>query len=190
MRSLRLIVPGLFLTSLLLTASAFAQNVNYNFDTKADFTKYKTYHWEKHPQSMDLDPLIVSQLGAALDTAFAAKGFTRVDSNVSDLVVVYQLAVKTEKELTTYSSGFSTGPYWGGGWYGGGGTSYSTTSVNTIQIGTLALDIYDPATNQLIWRGLATKTLDTGAKPGKRQRNMAKAAEKLLKNFPPPVKKK
>jgi len=190
MRSLRLIVPGFFLMTLLLTSAAFAQSVTYNFDSKVDFTQYKTYHWEKHPQSMDLDPLTVSQLGGALDTEFATKGFTKVDSNVSDFVVVYQLALKSEKELTTYSSGFSTGPYWGG-YYGGGlGTSYSTTSVNTIQIGTLALDIYDPKTNQLIWRGIATKTLDTGAKPGKRQRNMAKAAEKLLKNFPPPVKKK
>ena len=74
-------------------------------------------------------------------------------------------------------------------WYGGGG-GYSTTSVNTLTIGTLGLDTYDPSTKQLIWRGVATKTLDTGAKPGKRQRNMTKAIAKLLKNFPPPVKKK
>jgi hypothetical protein len=52
------------------------------------------------------------------------------------------------------------------------------------------LDIYDPGTKQLIWRGVATKTLDTGAKPGKRQRNITKAIAKLLKNYPPPMKKK
>ena len=190
MQRLRLIVPGLVLTSLFLMSSAFAQSVNYNFDSKADFTKYKTYRWEKHPDSQEIDQLTMNQLGATLDLEFANKGVIKTDNGQADLVIVYQLAIKNEKELTTYSSGYSTGPYWGGGWYGGMGGGISTTSVNTITIGTLALDIYDPLTKQLIWRGVASKTLDTGAKPGKRQRNMTKAVAKLLKNFPPPVKKK
>jgi len=189
MRSIRLILPGLFLATLFFASPVLAQNVSYNFDSKADFSKYKTYRWEKHPQSMDIDQLTMNQLGATLDLEFVKKGLTKLDTGTADLVIVYQLAVKNEKELTTYSSGFSTGPYWGGGWYGGGG-GYSTTSVNTLTIGTLGLDMYDPETKQLIWRGVATKTLDTGAKPGKRQRNMTKGVEKLLKNFPPPMKKK
>jgi len=138
---------------------------------------------------MDLDPLAVSPLGVALDTVLATKGFTTSAGRASGLVIVYPLAIKSEKELTTCSSGFSTGPYLDGGWYGGGGTSYSTTRANTIQIGTLSLDIFDPATNHLIWRGIARNIPDAGDKPEKRQRNIAKAAEKLLNNFPAPVKK-
>jgi len=189
MRSLRLILPGLLITTLFLASSAFAQDVSYNFDSKVEFAKYKTYRWEKHPQSMDIDQLTMNQLGATMDVEFAKKGLTKTENGAADLVVVYQIAVKNEKELTTYSSGFSTGPYWGGGWYGGGG-GYSTTSVNTLTIGTVGLDIYDPATKQLIWRGIATKTLDVNAKPDKRQKNMTKGVAKLLKNFPPPMKKK
>jgi hypothetical protein len=189
MRSARWILPGFFLATLVFSSSVFAQDVSYNFDSKADFSKYKSYRWEKHPQSVDIDEITMNQLGETLDAELAKKGLMKTNSPTADLVIVYQLAIKSEKELTTYSSGFSTGPYWGGGWYGGGGTSYTSTSVNTIQIGTLGLDIYDPTTKTLIWRGVATKTLDTGAKPGKRQRNMTKAVAKLLKNFPPPVKK-
>ena len=189
MRSARSILPGIFLVTLFFASSAFAQDVSYNFDSKADFAKYKTYRWEKHPQSMDIDELTMNQLGETLDLEFAKKGLTKTNAATADLVIVYQLAIRNEKELTTYSSGFSTGPYWGGGWYGGGG-GYSTTSVNILTIGTLGLDIYDPGTKQLIWRGVATKTLDTGAKPGKRQRNITKAIAKLLKNYPPPMKKK
>lgn len=190
MRSARWVLPGILLAISFFTSSAFAQDVSYNFDTKADFSKYKSYRWEKHPQSMDIDEITMNQLGESLDRELAKKGLTKTAAPTADLVIVYQLAVKSEKELTTYSSGFSTGPYWGGGWYGGGGTSYTSTSVNTIQIGSLDLDVYDPATKTLIWRGVAAKTLDTGAKPGKRQRNIDKATAKLLKNFPPPMKKK
>jgi hypothetical protein len=41
----------------------------------------------------------------------------------------------------------------------------------------------------LVWRGLASKTLDPKAKPEKQQKNLAKAVKKLLKNYPPPAKK-
>jgi len=38
------------------------------------------------------------------------------------------------------------------------------------------------------WRGVASKTLDPNAKPDKRQKDMRKGAEKLLKNYPPKKK--
>jgi hypothetical protein len=49
--------------------------------------------------------------------------------------------------------------------------------------------MYDPAAKQLVWRGSASKTLDPKAKPDKKQKNINKAVEKLLKKYPPEVKK-
>jgi len=187
MKPICLIRCPLFIALFFVAASAFAQDVSYNFDKTVDFTKYKTYHWEKHPNSADIDPLTVTQLAAALDAELAKKGLKRMEQGTTDLAIVYQLAVKNEKELTTFSSGYGMGPGWGGSWYGGSGTT--TTTVNTITVGTLALDVYDASSKKLVWRGVATKTLDTGAKPEKRQKNMAKGAEKLLKKYPPVVKK-
>jgi len=40
-----------------------------------------------------------------------------------------------------------------------------------------------------VWRGAASKTIDENAKPEKQQKNLAKAVAKLLKNYPPEVKK-
>ena len=45
--------------------------------------------------------------------------------------------------------------------------------------------MYDPTTKQLVWTGRATKTLDNGANQEKQQKNLDKAMQKLLKNFPP-----
>jgi len=185
MKPFGLIVPILF-----LAAPAFAQKVTYNFDNTADFSKYKTYRWEKHPQSADINQITLGQLGAAFDAELAKKGLVKTKSDKSDLVIVYQLAVTQEKEINTYSTGWGYGPGWGG-YYGGGGlygSSSTNTSVTTISIGSVNLDIYDAAKKQLIWRGIASKTLDTKAKPDKQERNIAKAAEKLLKNYPPKKK--
>jgi len=53
----------------------------------------------------------------------------------------------------------------------------------------LDLSMYDPVAKQLVWRGSASKTLDPKAKPEKKQKNINKAVEKLLKKYPPQVKK-
>jgi len=49
--------------------------------------------------------------------------------------------------------------------------------------------MYTPANHNLVWRGVASKTLDPKANPEKRQKNLNKAVAKLMKNYPPPAKK-
>ena len=66
-------------------------------------------------------------------------------------------------------------------------TTYGSTS--TVYVGQLDLSMYDSAAKQLVWRGVASKTLDPKAKPEKKQKNIGKAVAKLLKNYPPKVKK-
>jgi hypothetical protein len=48
--------------------------------------------------------------------------------------------------------------------------------------------MYDSTNHNLVWRGVASKTIDPKAKPEKQQKNLAKVAKKLLKNYPPAVK--
>jgi hypothetical protein len=130
-------------------------------------------------------------MGRAFDAELAGKGLVKSENGRADLVIVYQLAVKQEKEINSYSTGWGYGPGWGSFYYGGGGFGGSTstnTSVTTISVGSLNLDIYDAAKKQLVWRGIASKTLDPKAKPEKQERNIAKAAAKMLKNYPPKKK--
>ena len=89
----------------------------------------------------------------------------------------------SEKQFTSYNTGWGYGPGWGGGWYGGGMTSTTTYgSTSTIYIGQLGLDMAE------IWRGLVFVNIDPKAKPEKQQKNITKAVQKLLKNYPPKKK--
>jgi hypothetical protein len=172
-----------------LAGAALAQDIAYNFDPKADFTKYKTFRWEKHPKSLDVDDLTMGQLAKGFEAALATKGLSKTESGTPDLVIVFQLAMNQEKEMTAYNmGGYGYGPGWRGGWYGGMGTGITTATTSTINIGTVVLDMYDTSTKQLVWRGSASKTVDAKAKPEKRQKNIDKAAEKMLKNYPPKKK--
>lgn len=169
-----------------------AQDVRYDFDKDQDFSKYRTYRWVPIKGADQPDDLTAKQITGAIDAVLAKKGLTKTDSDTADLYIGYQTAIGTEKEYTSYNTGWGSGPGWGGGWYGyNGGMSTSTTygSSSTVYVGQLDLSMYDSAQKELVWRGVASKTLDPKAKPEKKQKNINKAAEKLLKNFPPPEKK-
>jgi hypothetical protein len=168
----------------LLALALPAQDVTYNFDQSADFTKFKSYMWVEIKDASHPNQLADQQIKAALDAELAKKGLAKTDGDKADLYVAYQLAVGQEKQVNAYNMG-------GAGWgYGArwGGTSMTTATTSTINIGMLVLDMYEPTAKQLVWRGKASKTLDENAKPEKRQKNLAKAVEKMLKNYPPKAK--
>jgi len=187
----RLMLAGV-ISLLLSVLPAFAQDVRYDFDKDKDFSKYKTYKWVAIKDAQRPDELTSKQIVSAVDSVLGTKGLTKTEDDTADLYVGYQTALGTEKEFTSYNTGWGYGPGWGGGWYGyGGGMSSTTTygSTSTVYVGQLDLSMYDPAQKQLVWRGNATKTLDPKAKPDKKQKNITKAVQKLLKNYPPQPKK-
>ena len=183
--SLRIIVP-----LSLVAISAFAQDVRYNFASGTDFSKFRTYKWVQIGGAERVNQLVEDQLKTAVDAELAKKGLQRTEADNANMLIGYQAAIGTEKQFTSFNSDWGYGPGWGRGWYGGGmGSSMTTGETSTIYIGQLGLDMYDADGKKLVWRGSASKTIDPKAKPDKQQKNLGKAVAKLLKNYPPPVKK-
>ncbi len=160
-------------------SSVVAQDVNYNFDQDTDFSKFKTYKWVSIKNAQQVDDITARQITAAIDTELA-KGLTKTDADNADLYVGYQTAIGSQKQWNAYNTGWGYGPRWGGG--------MTTATSETILTGQLDLDMYDSANKRLVWKGTVAKTIDPGAKPDKRQKNITKSIEKLLKNYPPKKK--
>src|SRR6267142_1559732 len=59
---------------LFLACVSFAQHVNIDYDHSANFDQYKTYSWEKVQTK---DQLLVDRIKSAVNSALAAKGWTR-----------------------------------------------------------------------------------------------------------------
>jgi len=154
-----------------------AQDVRYNFMPGTDFSKYHTYKWVSIEGAAHPNQIVDAQIKQAIGTQLASKGLTKTTGDTADLYVGYQIAVDQEKQWNAY--GMGGGIRWGG---------LATATSSTISVGTLVLDLYDPATKQLVWTGNATKTLDPGSNQEKNQKNLDKAMEKLLKNYPPKQK--
>jgi len=174
----------------LFAICSFAQDIRYNFDKTTDFSKFRTFKWVPIKGAQPLSDLVDRQIKGVIEAELMKKGLHKATGEEADLWIGYQFSLSQEKEFSSYSSDFGYGPGWGRGWYGGGmGSTMTSGQTTTIHIGEVAVDMYDPATKQIVWRGAASRTLDPKAKPDKRQKNAEKAMAKLLKNYPPPVKK-
>ena len=155
------------------------QEVRYNAMPGTNFGKYHTYKWVscggQHPSQITVRRLCRTSMGE-----FSQKGFTkRASSDPVDMYVCYQIAVDQEK--TRWNA------YGMGGFrFGGMGTATSSTICKWNHD---LEDMYDAAAKQQIWQGTATKTLEPSSNQEKNLKNLSKGIAKLMKNFPPPVKK-
>jgi Domain of unknown function (DUF4136) len=161
--------------ALLACGAAFAQDVSYNSMPGIDFSKYHTYKWVTIEGATYPNQIVDTQIKNSIDSQLASKGLTKSDTDKADLYIGYQASINQQKQWNAY--GMGGGLRWGGG--------MATAQSSTISIGTLVLDMYDPSTKQLVWTGRATKTLDPSANQNKKQKNLDKAMQKLLKNYPP-----
>jgi Domain of unknown function (DUF4136) len=165
-------------------ATAFAQEVKVDFDKDANFAKVKTFvikigtSWN--------NPISEKRVLGEIEQTLTEKGWKKADDEAqADALVVLHGATQTKKELNTFYSG----GYGGYGWRGwGGGMGTATTTESEYRVGTLVVDIFDAKTKQLMYRGIAQDEISD--KPEKNVKKLAKASDKLFKDFPPGSVKK
>lgn len=166
-----------------VAGSAFAQDVKTDFDKAANFAAIKTFDikigtsWNNELS----EKRVVGEIAQSL----TEKGWTRSEQN-PDAVVVLHGATDVKKTLDT----FYTGGYGGYGYrgWGGMGMGSSTTQVREYAVGTLVVDIFEAKSKALMFRGTASDELSD--KPEKNQKKLAKASDKMFKDFPPGSAKK
>lgn len=164
----------LLMVLFLMARVVAAQDVRYNSMPGTDFTKYHTYKWVAIEGASHPNQILDAEIKQSVDSQLATKGLTKTDGDKADLYVGYQTAVDQERQWNGY--GMGGGIRWGG---------MASATSSTISIGTLVIDMYDPATKKLVWTGTATKSLDPSSNQQKNEKNLNRAMAKLLKNYPP-----
>jgi hypothetical protein len=159
----------------LLATTGFAQEVSYDYDRTADFTKLKTYAWTGGRKLND--ELNHKRIVAAIDAQLAVKGLGKVEPNASpDVLVTYDIGFARDLQIRGYQSG----------WAGyRTGARYGSARTEQILVGALAVDLMDAKTRSTLWHATATRDVDADADPEKREKNINKTAEKLFEKFPP-----
>ena len=164
--------------ALAVAGGAWAQDVKVDFDKTANFGAIKTFS-VKIGTSWG-NPFGEKRVTDDVTGALVAKGWTLAPEDKADAQVVLHGASQTKHSLNTYYSGM--------GGYRWGGMGTSTTTQTEYVVGTLLVDIFDAKGKNLIWRGIAQDEASNSTE--KNIKKVAKATEKLFKDFPPGSAKK
>ena len=173
---------GIFLAA--ITTSAFAQKIKIGFDKSVDFSKYKTYTWEK-PAMPPTRPLLYATVVGTVDSELKSKGLDRTEKD-GDLRLIgaggidFAIAVSSGTPVVSSFNGpppIVNDTMWTGA-EGSGGL------MPAVPDGTLELQFVDRNTNHVIWSGIVTQKLDIEQKQ-KSLKLASKAVIKLLNKFPP-----
>ena len=169
-----MVLAGLVLA---VAGAARAQDVKVDYDKAANFGAIKTF-------SLKLgttwgNPIGEKRVVDEITGALVAKGWAVAPEGQADAQVVLHGASQTKRSLSTFYSGM--GGYGYRGW--GGGMGSATTTESEYVVGTLVVDIFDKTGKNLLWRGIAQD--EASDKPEKNIKKVAKASDKLFKEFPP-----
>ena len=169
-----MVLAGLVLA---VAGGSWAQDVKVDYDKAANFGAIKTF-------SLKLgtswgNPIGEKRVVDQITGALVAKGWAVAPEGQADAQVVLHGASQTKRSLSTFYSGM--GGYGYRGW--GGGMGSATTTESEYVVGTLVVDIFDKTGKNLLWRGIAQD--EASDKPEKNIKKVAKATDKLFKDFPP-----
>jgi hypothetical protein len=152
---------------LLCAATAGAADVKVDYDSHADFTRYKTWSWRAGTPAPN--PVADKRLREAIESRLAARGLQRVASG-GDLDVVYHAAAKDE--ITVEKLGYKEPEF-----------ETEATRVRAVRVGTLLLDMIDAGSGKVVWRGQAQGVADPALHDITRM--IDEAIDKLFEHFPP-----
>ena len=184
MKSFRITVLGVLLLS--ATTAAFGVSVKSDYMKDFDFTKLHTFAFKTDRTSND--PLSSNSIESeriqnALTAQLQENGFSQVSQDPNFIVAFYSRTTpKTEIESTP-GFGFGPGFGWGygvpyyGRWRWGLGPDIWTYNY---QQGRIMVDMIDPKTNMLVWRGVVMDTVDG---IGQSDKQVNEAARDLVKRF-------
>ena len=173
----------LALAALALSTTAFAQKVKVEYDKKNDFSRFKTYYWARKPEEY-LRPFLAAVVIGATDHNLQQIGLKKVESGGDILVSPYgsldtEMAVSWSPDVYYFPPLYGGGLWWSQPYFYQPGMSTSTI----LKKGTLVIDLADPHSKQLQWRGIATAKLDSTQKE-KSLQVIEKAVAKMFKDYP------
>ena len=168
----------------LIALSACAQKPITDYDASRDFLALHNYAWTEKPTVADADPIINNTLNdqrvhQSVDDVLAGRNMTKVDASKADFLIAYRLV--TKDKLSSNSTGMGFGLFGGSGGLGIGGT----VAVTQYEETELFIDMLDPKTSALIWRGSVKYSTESTSTPGARANEVRKNVELILSAYPP-----
>ena len=176
------ILKLLFLLCLVMLTSCSSVRVVSDYDTKVDFTSYKTFaFYKKGIDKASVSDLDKKRIMRAVEAELLAKGFSK-SANPDILVSIF---TKSREQVNVSDNNIGIGWGWGyNPWF------YGRTNININQYteGTLFIDFIDKNTNELIWQGIGSGAMKM-SNIEKKEERINEFVYEIISTYPPGLKR-
>jgi hypothetical protein len=145
-----------------LAACASAVQVRTALSPDASLTGLRTFRVEQTPKprianaQSNSDPMLVNSISNRALRSDLRQGFEKlgyaINDSTPDFCVAYYASTNQQLDITTWDYGYSFRPRWWRGWGPRYGAMYQPMVTQYTQ-GTVIVDVFDPKTKDLLWRG-------------------------------------
>ena len=140
------------LGTLVLVTGCASMNVNSYVERGYDLNRFHTYAWSPAPAAatgdprLDSNPFFDEQVRAEVEVQLARRGFERT-ARLPDLLVHYHASMTQRIEARDLDEQY-------------GSCEKGHCRADVYDTGTVLIDLVDPHTNKVIWRGWAEGAMD------------------------------
>ena len=165
-----------------ILTSCSSVKVVSDYDTKVDFSTYKTFaFYKKGIDKASVSDLDKKRIMRAIENELIEKGFTK--SETPDLLISIFTKSREQVNVTDNNLGYGFG--WGyNPWFFGS----TNLNINQYTEGTLFIDFIDKNKNELIWQGIGSGAMKMSNIDKKKER-INEFVNKIILAYPPNQKK-
>lgn len=180
-----LIAYSIALSSLVAGCQTF--DVQTDWDSELVFDGFNRFHWVEPPEAKGADPfadntLLRKRIRNAVEKVLAERGYQSVaTASEADFLVTYSVLLDERLKVDGFTSSIGNGIYNRNIGFQSG---ISSASVRAYQEATLILDLLDPSSEGLVWRGWGTRMLRTRDQD-RGQDRLEAGVRAILDRFPP-----
>ena len=153
-----------------------------DYDTKVDFSTYKTFaFYKKGIDKASVSDLDKKRIMRAIENELNKKGLVK-STNPDILVSIF---TKSREKVNVTDNNFGYGFGWGyNPWFFGS----TNLNINQYTEGTLFIDFIDKNKNELIWQGIGSGALKM-SNMDKKEERINDFVNKIISVYPPNQKK-
>lgn len=173
----------------LLIYSCSSWVIDVDYDDTLTFSGLKRYAWvpdtpvKSGNPAIDSNTLLQDRIRQDIVTWLETHGYSYNPTN-PDFLIAYQIIVENKTKMTVMNDYYDYPLRWG--------YRYPLRTVNTprqtvyeYRQGTLIIDMVNPATRKLMWRGSATDEVKQSSSIEQRNQRVREAVDEILQRFPP-----
>jgi len=162
---------------LLVFSGCSTLEVNVDYDEAYNFNEQKTYSINREFKDGE-NSLFIDRVKKAINMNLEAKNYKQITSSQADFIVTFN--AKVENKTSTYTDYQMVGM----GRYRYGGAMISTTSSYNYDDGTLVIDVINPKTKKIVWRGVGQAEVQQQDTPSEKQKYLNEIVTKIMEKFP------